>query len=318
MSDATCNAQITEDRFAAVVLLFLDSAKFKAYSDGTQDTWGRALRYMIEPGKLGDLSRQLIRPALVQAFFDGLEGHPGKQETALSVLKQLEKWAIVRDYLPRAVTTGVEIEETDGGHIPWTEEQVSYAEQRARADIAKAITLGANTGQRGSDLIRMGWADIQTFEGEDGIRVTQKKTGRDVWVPITAPLAAAMKTWDRLPGPFLRRPDGGLWKRHDLTMAWTNHRDGVRAFEHFRLVGPEKDRPLVLHGLRGHACVRLKRAGANTLQIADMVGMSEEMVKNYTRFSSQQENASAALYHLKEHDRTRGERARGLSIRNAS
>ncbi len=55
---------------------------------------------------------------------------------------------------------------------------------------------------------------------------------------------------------------------------------------------------LVIHGLRAHACVRLLRHGANTRQIADMVGMSEPMVKNYTRFSDQKDNALAAVHLL--------------------
>jgi DNA-binding CsgD family transcriptional regulator len=55
---------------------------------------------------------------------------------------------------------------------------------------------------------------------------------------------------------------------------------------------------LVLHGLRGHACVRLLRSGFNTRQISDWVGMSEPMVKNYTRFSDQKDNALAAVHLL--------------------
>jgi DNA-binding CsgD family transcriptional regulator len=61
----------------------------------------------------------------------------------------------------------------------------------------------------------------------------------------------------------------------------------------------------VLHGLRGVACVRLKRAGAATAQIADMVGMSEAMVANYCRFSIQKANAAAAVILL---ERTISER----------
>src|SRR5262249_9633249 len=56
----------------------------------------------------------------------------------------------------------------------------------------------------------------------------------------------------------------------------------------------------VLHGLRGTACVRLLRAGANTRQIADMVGMSEPTVKRYTRFSEQRKNAPAPVTHVDE------------------
>jgi hypothetical protein len=71
----------------------------------------------------------------------------------------------------------------------------------------------------------------------------------------------------------------------------------------------------VLHGLRATACVRLLRAGANTRQIADMVGMSEPIVGRYCRFSVQKENASAAVLHL---DRTYRERGPAKSKNEGS
>ena len=46
------------------------------------------------------------------------------------------------------------------------------------------------------------------------------------------------------------------------------------------------------------ACVRLKRLGASTLQISDMVGMSEDTVKRYCRFAVQKDNAMAAVHFL--------------------
>jgi hypothetical protein len=55
---------------------------------------------------------------------------------------------------------------------------------------------------------------------------------------------------------------------------------------------------LVMHGLRGHACVRLRRAGCNAMQIADMIGMSVPMVERYCRFSAQMENAVAGVIQL--------------------
>ena len=269
---------VTEDSFAALVRAFKLSPRFTAYAQATQDLWGRELDFAARPDCLGAISRHEIRPALVQAFFDGLTGRPGKQAAALSAFRQLEKWAVVRDLLPRQITLGVETEDSDGGHIPWTAEQVAFAETNLAPHLSRAITLAANTGQRGSDLIRMGPTDIETFKGIEGLTVYQKKTGKEVWVPITSTLAAVMQTWERRPGPFLTRTDGRHWTRRQLTDAWTYQRETNAAFASYRLCGPDKDRPLVLHGLRGHACVQLLRAGANTRQIADMVGMSEEMV----------------------------------------
>lgn len=313
--------RVTEDRFAALIRQYMAEAPKwrlpppKGYSENTKELWGRELNLAARPDCLGNYSINEIRPALVQAFYDGLSEWPPKQAASLSAMKQLEKWAIVRDLLPRQITLGVEIEESDGGHIPWDDAHVVLAEQHARPDLARAVTLGANAGQRGSDLVRMGPTDVENYDGIDGINVKQKKTGRIVWVPITSPLAAAMKTWERRPGPFLVRLDGTPWTRDALTNAWAYERDHNPALAPLRACGPDKDKPLVMHGLRGHACVRLLRAGANTRQISDMVGMSEEQVKNYTKFSVQRENASAAVYHL---ERTLRERQLSMSNKNAS
>lgn len=284
--------RITEDSFAALVRAFLASPKFANYSDGTRETWGRELRFAAHPDCLGTTSLQVVRPALVQAFLDGLDGRPGKQAVAYSALKQLEGWALVRDLLPRPIMTGVRTERPQGGHLPWTEQEVMLAQTKARPDLARAIVLAANTGQRGSDLIRMCPTDIETFKGLQGINVLQKKTGRQVWVPLTAELTAAMATWERRPGPFLTRVDGRAWDRKALTHAWDYEK------EYNDAMAPLLDRGLVLHGLRGTACVRLRQRGATIPQIADMVGMSEPMVARYCRFSLQKENAIAAVYRL--------------------
>jgi integrase len=298
---------ISEDSFAALVrLYFTANPKWRTYSSSTQTTWRRELNFAAQPDCLGAVSLQEIRPALVQAFIDGIADRPGKQGASLRALRQLEKWAIVRDYLPRPITTGVEIGHSDDGHIPWTDEQVAVAEQHARPDLARVVTLGANTGQRGSDLIRMCWTDVEVYEGRPGVNVVQQKTGRKIWVPILSTLAAAMETWQREPGPFLRRPNGLPWNRVDLSNQWQRERDRNPALlEHSKT-------PLVIHGLRAHACVRLRRAGCNAQQIADMVGMSVPMVEHYCRFSEQRANATAALLHME----TFREREGGMSRSN--
>jgi integrase len=292
-----------------VIRAYMASPKFTGYSPATQDLWGRELRLAMHPDALGAVSMQSIRPALVQAFLDGLDGRPGKQAAAKAALTQLEGWAIVRDILPRPIMTGVETGRPSGGHIPWTDAQVEIAEHHARADLARAVTLGANTGQRGSDLVRMNPTDVEMFKGVEGIKVTQKKTGREVWVPIASPLAAVMATWERRPGPYLTKIGGGVWSRKALTQAWKYERDGNPK------LATLKAADLTLHGLRGTACVRLLRAGATTAQIASMVGMSEEMVARYCRFSLQRETAVATVLQL---ERTIRERNVDKSNRQAT
>jgi integrase len=303
---------VSDESVAALIRAFMSPANPKwerEYSPSTRATWGRELRHMSRPELLGGLTVHEIRPSLVLAYFDGIADRPGKSAAGLAALKQLEKWAIVRELLPRQITLGVEIERSKEGHVPWTDEQVLLGETHARPDMAQAITLAANTGQRGSDLIRIGWTDIETIDGYDGIQLTQQKTGRNVWVPITSPLAAAMKTWERRPGPFLRKPDGAVWERTELSNAWAYQRDtdpALKALGKAAVAGKAtNDVGLVLHGLRGTACVRLRRASATAMEIADMVGMSVQMVEKYCRLSAQRENAVAAVIKL---ERTIGQR----------
>jgi len=307
--------KITDDCFAELVRLFKESPQFAGYADATKDLWGRELDFASRPDTLGPLSLSEIRPSLVQAYFDGLSGRPAKQAAALCALKQLDRWAVRRDYLPRPITFGLEIETSDGGHVPWSDAQVALARQHARPDLARAVTLAAHTGQRGIDLVRMGPTDIETYDGVEGIRITQIKTGREVWIPITSELSEAMRTWERVPGPWLRMPDGRPWQREALSKAWLYERDHNDALRPLRapLVGdwaPLADRGLVLHGLRGTACVRLRRAGATESQISAMIGLSIEMVSRYCRLSAQKENAKAAVLHL---ERNRSERNRDMS-----
>jgi integrase len=306
-------------RFAAVIRAFISeqNPKWMKYSEATRDLWGRELRLAERPDTLGAYFVHELRPSIVQSYLDGLAEWPAKQEAALSALRRCEKWALVRDLLPHPVTYGCEAEGSDGGHIPWSDEHVLLAETHARQALARAVTLGANTGQRGSDLVKMRWSDIETFSGRPGINVLQKKTDKQVWVPLTQPLVTAMATWERRPGFILLHPAGKPWTRRRLTGMWAHERDTNPALAPLRqaVLGLEAEEGLVMHGLRATACVRLLRAGANTRQISDMIGMSEQMVKRYTRFSEQRLNAMAAVIHL---DRTPREPGEIIPLRRES
>ena len=158
--------------FAAVIRAYMTSPKFDALARSTRDNYGRLLKLAERPDTLGALPVEVIRPALVQAFLDGLADHPAKQRNARTALRMVEKWALVRDLLPYPITTGTEAPGGTGGYAPWSDEQVQLAEKYARPDLARLITLGANTGQRGSDLVKMRWSDIEEFKGRLGINVT--------------------------------------------------------------------------------------------------------------------------------------------------
>jgi integrase len=278
--------------FAAVIRAYMMSPKYDALARSTRVSYGYLLRLAERPDTLGALPVDVIRPALVQAFLDGFADRPAQQKNAQTALKAVEKWAIVRDLLPYPITTGTEAPGGTGGFEPWTDEQVALAERCCRPHLSRVITLASNTGQRGSDLVKMRWSDIEEYDGRPGINVIQKKSGLVIWIPLTQELMRAIATWERRPTFILLKEDGLPFTRAQLSDQWLRERNTRPA------LAPLKEARLVLHGLRATAVVRLRRAGATTGQITGMVGMSENMVNRYCRFSVQRENALAAVHYL--------------------
>lgn len=284
--------------FAALIHAYMASPKYLGLADNTRQSYRRSLVLAELPGFLGAYSVEEIRPSVVQLFLDQLADRPGAQQNTQTALRAVEKWAIVRDLVPYPFMIGTETVGSDGGHEPWTDDQVALGEREASPHVARVLTLASNTGQRGSDLVKMRWTDLETYEGRPGINVIQKKTALKIWIPLTQELARALATWERRPGFILLKRDGQPWSRGQLSNAWAHEVERKPA------MAPLKG--LVIHGLRATAAVRLRRAGATTAQIKDMLGMSEQTVNRYCRLSAQRDNALAAVHYL---DRTTIERA---------
>lgn len=261
------------------------------YADRTKRTWKLELDFACRDDiPLGAMSVPDVWPGAIRGYLAGWADKPAKQRNALDAFRQLDAWAAEMFPQHRPFTFGIKSTGRCEGHAPWTDDQVLCGETYARADLARVITLGANTGQRGSDLVRMGFGDCVTFQGRDWIRVTQVKTGRKLLVPILKPLAIAMEAWERRPGPFCRDKHDQPWTRERLTCAWNYER------AHNPQLAPLAG--LVLHGLRSHACIRYHRDGLNNDQIGRLVGMDAQTVATYTRNADADLDAVAAVIHL--------------------
>lgn len=285
--------RIVEGTFAAVIRAYLGSPTFAALAPETRRNYSTLLALAEHPEALGGLAVLAIRPALVQAFLDGLARTPGRQHNARTAIKAVERFALVRDLLPYPITTGTETLPMDGGHEPWPDAMVQLALTHARPDLARVVMLAVETGQRGSDLIKMRWSDLEAQDGYPGINVVQRKTGVRLWIPFTAALDEALSHWEKRPPFFLAlRHDGEPYDRNSLSWNWNRERDSNRALQPISAAG------LVLHGLRSTAVVRARKRGATVLQISSMFGMSEPMVARYSRLADQREMAMAAVHHI--------------------
>lgn len=283
-------ARIMAGTFANVIRQYQGSSVYKDLAPSTRRNYDGVLR--IAEDSLGGYSVQQIRPSVIQTFLDALAETPGKQTIARTAIKAMEKYALVRDLLFYPITTGTEVVGSDGGHEPWTDDQVRLAERCARPDLARVITLAVNTGQRGSDVVRMCPSDIEVNHGHPGVNVIQRKTGVRLWVPFTPDLIEAMKSWEKKPGPYVLKPNGKPYTRELLSWHWNHERDNNPALAELKAAG------LVLHGLRATAIVRLRKAGASVMNICDMVGLSEPMVARYSRLADKTERALAAVHFM--------------------
>ena len=171
--------------------------------------------------------------------------------------------------------------------MPWTDEQLAAAASKFTGTMLRGFMLYRDTGLRGSDVVRLGPTDIDTYQGRDAFSIVTQKRKRPVWCPIMPPLAAEMATWQRRPGPYLLQQNGKPFTRKAFARMFAEARDAI----------PEL-KGCTLHGLRCTAVINLRRAGLSYPNIADIVGMSAKMVEHYCRNADMRSNSRAALTHL--------------------
>lgn len=257
-------------------------------SDSTRDLYRRTLR--VARTAWGELPSAGLRPVHVQAVMDGLSATKGKANAFLGTMRALSAWARARGHVDASLTEGVKPYPVTGGHKPWTSTQIEAALTELTGTIRLGVLLYVYTGQRGSDVIRLGWTDVD----EGGFSLRQRKTGREIWCPIVPELAAEMAKWERRPGPFLLQDSGKPFTRKLFSKHFATAREEIPA-----LAG------VTLHGLRCTAVIRLRREGLSVAQISDITGMSLAMIERYSRFADRKTSGQAALVSL---SRTRGER----------
>lgn len=274
----------------ALIDAYLLSPKFTNVAASTQYHYKRHLK--IARDAWGDLQADKLRPKHLTAMMEGpLALTPGKGNAFLGTMQALAGWALGRGLIEQNFADGVARNKSSTGHRPWTPAEIACAHESLTGMVRRGILLALYTGQRGSDVVRLGWTDVD----EGGFRIRQRKTGREIWCPIVPELAAEMATWEKRPGPFLLQPSGNQYTR---PLLW-KHFDEARQ-QHSEL------RSAMLHGLRATAVVRLRQAGLATGQIGDIVGMSLGMIERYCRFADMKQGGQAALISLERTHRERG------------
>lgn len=274
------------DSVGSLIDRYMLSSAYGDLAETSKEQYDRALA--TARTAWGNLPLHGLRPVHVQAILDGLAAKRATANIFLSVMRKLASWGRARDIVHQNFTDGLMPHKTGGGHKPWTEAQILAAHERLDGMLRRGVMLALYTGQRGSDIVRLGWTDIE----DGGFRLRQRKTSVEVWCPIVPELQAEMATWEKRPGPFLLNKIGRPYTREKFAQHFAETRVDI----------PEL-REASIHGLRATAVVRLRREGLSAPQIGDIIGMSLPMIERYCRFADKKANGQAALINLTERAR---------------
>ena len=223
----------------------------------------------------------------VDAILGKMAGTPGAGIILLKRLRTLTRYAMAIGWIDRDPTMGAKSYRSKEIHT-WTEDEIAAFERRwpegTRERLAFALLL--HTGQRGSDVYRMTWADI----AGDTIHVTQQKTRQDdadekLVIPLHPALSRILLLTIREHVTILVTAYGRPFSLKGF---------GQFVSEAIRRAGLPPG--CKAHGLRKTAARRLAEADATAKQIAAITGHKTlAEVERYTRAADQERLARQAM-----------------------
>ncbi|EME71426.1 integrase [Paramagnetospirillum caucaseum] len=283
--DAPSKAPVVPGTFDAVVTAYLRSGE---YRKNLKEKTREAYRYDLDilRKRFGKFRIDDIEIKHVLKMRDYFADKPGKANTLVRTMRVVFGWAIGRGMAKRnpADLKSVNVKQLKtGAHKPWPPAALVKFRAEAPAHLVLAMELGLATGQRQGDLIRLRWDDIDSGV----IHVIQEKTGKELWLPVSKALAAALEKSPKSAVTILVNSRGTPWHRaNPLAQAFGDE------MKRLGLDG------LVFHGLRKTAAVALADVGCSTKQIAAVTGQSDQMVEHYTKGADQKRLAKAAVVKL--------------------
>lgn len=140
----------------------------------------------------------------------------------------------------------------------WSDADEAAFLAHAPAHLHLALTLALWTGQRQGDLLALTWMQ---YDGA-AIRLKQGKTGAYVYIPVGAPLKAALDAMRGRSGPILLNSDGAPWTPDGFRSSWR------KACAACGVIG------VTFNDLRGTAVTRLGKVGCTVPEIATITGHS--------------------------------------------
>ena len=276
---------------AALVSAYLNSQAFGNLSPEFQRTRRNILeRFVVEHG---DKRVALLGRDHVQHMVSAKAATPFAARNFLNSLRALMAYAIKEHLRGDDPTVGVErVRAKTRGFRTWTEEDIAAYRltHKVGTRARLALELLLNTGQRRSDVVRMGRQHIR-----DGfIEVRQQKTGTELSIPIHPDLTVIIDATPSEHLTFLVTKDGKPFSAAGFTN-WFRECCNEACLQ----TGTSA------HGLRKAMCRRLAEAGCSAPEIMAISGhRSLSEVQHYIEEANQKILARASIDALVTGNRT--------------
>jgi integrase len=268
---------------SALAVSWYGSADFRHLAASTR----RVYRAIVERflALHGEKRVATLEPQHIRRILDARSAKPNAANRLRTLLRLLMRHAVEHGVRPDDPTISVRKIRYRKREIPtWTEEHIAAFEARwppgTRARLALALLL--YTGQRRSDVIRMGRQHVRG----NAIEVVQQKTGTRLAIPIAPELAEAIAACPAEHLTFLMTELGAPFTSANTFGNW------------FTLCTRQAGIPsgLSAHGLRKAASRRLAQVGCSPHQIAAITGhLTLSEVERYTRAVDQERLARSAM-----------------------
>jgi integrase len=259
---------------------YLNSTTFARLAERTQGH----RRYCVERflGKFGHLQVASLTDHYAKKIIAGYK--PGMARIMLSALRALMALAIDNGDIKDDPTRNIKRSKlSSAGWHDWTEDEIAQFEARHPIGSAARLAFGLAlyTGQRSSDLIRMGRQHVR-----DGmINVAQQKTKTRLWIPLDPRLLAIIEATPSEHLTFIVTKYGKPFANAQ--------KFGNRMREWAKAAGLTG---VPLHGLRKACCRRLAELGCTAHEIMAISGhKSLSEVQRYTNAADQKLLAQQAI-----------------------
>lgn len=267
-----------------LIVRYLASPEFARLAAPTKSVYRNVLKRLDR--EHGDKLVAQLEPRHVRALVRAKAETPTAANRLLSILNILLSLAVEEDMIRLNPASQVKkLPVKTQGFIAWSQEDVEAFEARHGPGTRErlALRLLLCTGQRRSDVVRMGWQHVE----EGWIRVVQQKTGVALSVPLLPQLTEELARLPRDRLTFLLTKQGapftaagfGNWFGEAVAAAGLAHRSA--------------------HGLRKTAAYRLAEAGCTAHEIKAITGhQTLREVQRYTAAADQKRLAAAAMAQL--------------------